>query len=157
MYHKHNPLLQLSYMIAFFEINIFSWVLQWWDYSKAPFLCDEKLFELFSIKNDFPKYFAKCCNLLYFLIFCVTHYNNSSKWYTFTPQDKSNLLKVHVLHNFTKYFSGAIIYEIVSNSLVAVCCLRVCKNWFLLKFCSTEKWVKQDISDKNFFSNYDTV
>ena len=35
---------------------------------------------------------------------------------------QSNLLKVLVLHNFTKYFSGARVYEIENNSFFAVCC-----------------------------------
>ena len=39
---------------------------------------DEKLFELFYIKNDFAKYFTNCCNL-FIQIFCFRHYSNPSK------------------------------------------------------------------------------
>ena len=45
------------------------------------------------------------------------------------PQDKSNFLQVHVLHNFMKYFSGARVYEKKKNCLVfAICYLWVHKN-----------------------------
>ena len=41
---------------------------------KHRFHTDEKLFdELFCIENDIPKYFAKCCNLLYLFKHFVSH------------------------------------------------------------------------------------
>ena len=46
---------------------------------KHCFYTDEKLFELFCIENNFPKYSAKCHNLLYLFKYFVIHYNNPSK------------------------------------------------------------------------------
>ena len=37
-----------------------------------------------------------------------------------------------MLHNFTKYFSGARVYEIVNNCLVFI----ICYLWFHKKLCS---------------------
>ena len=39
------------------------------------------------------------------------------------------------MNNFTKYFSGTTVYEIVNNCLIfAICYLRVRKKWFLQNF-----------------------
>ena len=46
---------------------------------KHCFYTDEKLFGLFCIENNFPKYSAKCHNLLYLFKYFVIHYNNPSK------------------------------------------------------------------------------
>ena len=67
-------------------------------------------------------------------ILCVTHYNNLSSCYTSISQDKLNFLKVFLLHNFTKYFSDARVYEIVNN------CLSVVQN-----ICSTEKLMMLEV------------
>ena len=56
------------------------------------------------------------------------------------PQDKSNFLQVHVLHNFMKYFSGARVYEKVKNCLVfAICYLWVHKNISLQNIFAQQK------------------
>ena len=39
--------------------------------TKTHFHADEKIFELFCIENDFPKYLAKLFNL-----FCLAHYDD---------------------------------------------------------------------------------
>ena len=36
--------------------------------TKHRFYTDEKLFELFFVKNDFAKYFVKCCNLFKYFV-----------------------------------------------------------------------------------------
>ena len=77
---------------------------------KHYLLTDEKLFELFSIENDFSKYFAKCCNL--FIYFYLAPYGNSSKWYISILLDKSNSL---VFHNFMKCFSGTQVNQKVNK------------------------------------------
>ena len=69
------------------------------------------LFELFYIKNDFAKYFAKCCNLFIY-IFCFAYYCNSLKRYISILQEKSNILE---LHNFTKCFSGTRVNQILDK------------------------------------------
>ena len=78
----------------------------------------EKIFrELFCIKNDFPKYFAKCCNLLYLFNFVskITIIpQNDTFLYHRTNQISS---KVLLLHSFMTYFSRTKVYEIVNNCL----------------------------------------
>ena len=64
---------------------------------------EEKLFELFSIKNDIAKDFAKFHN-----------YDNFWKWYSSILQDKLSFL---MLHNFMKLLSGTRVNEIVNKCL----------------------------------------
>ena len=68
------------------------------------------------IKNNFAKYifyyFTKSSNL-FISIFCFTHYSNLSKWYI--PIHTAGQIKEHVLHNFTKYFSGVRVKQIVNK------------------------------------------
>ena len=66
------------------------------------------------------------------------------KWYISIPKGKSNFLKVHVLHDSAKYFSGTRVNEIVKivSSLQFVI-YRPVKNC-----CSTEKWMLLEIVDK---------
>ena len=70
---------------------------------------DEKLFELrrksygwkvfwISIKKDFAKNFAKCCNL-FIWTFCFARYSNRSNWYISIPHDKSKIAKDTKLMN----------------------------------------------------------
>ena len=82
---------------------------------------EEKLFgELFCIENDFPKYFAKCRNLLYLFKFI-----SFALHITIIPQNDTLLyhrtnqisFKVHILHSLMTYFSGTRVYEIVNNCL----------------------------------------
>ena len=84
---------------------------------KHHFHREEKLFgELFSIENDFPKYFPKCHNLLYLFKYFVLHITiiprNDTLLYHRTNQIS---FKVLLLHSFMTYFSGARAYEIVNN------------------------------------------
>ena len=76
----------------------------------TPFYANEKLFELFCIKNDFLKYFVKCRNLLYLFKHFVSNI-------AIIPR---NDLKILLLHNITKYFSGARVYEIVNVSICSL-------------------------------------
>ena len=49
-YHKHNPLITTEILkTATSEKHV-----------RKKFYRDQKIFELFSIEIDFPKYFAKC-------------------------------------------------------------------------------------------------
>ena len=101
--------------------------------SKQHFYADEKLFKLFYM------IFLKILHNVAIYLFCITYYSNPSKWYISIPQDKLNFLTVYVLHNFTKYFSGARVNEIVNNCIIfAICNLWVCKKC-LQNLCSIEK------------------
>ena len=71
---------------------------------KHCFYTDEKLFELFCIENNFPKYSAKCHNLLYL---------NILSYITIIPQNDT------LLHHRTNQIS-----------LKYLCCI-VLQNTFL--------------------------
>ena len=113
---------------------------------------EKKLFgELFCIKNDFPKYFAKCHNLLYLFKYFVARITiisrNDALLYHRTNQIS---FKVHILHSLMTYFSGTRVYEIVNNFL-SLQFVRVHKERRSQYFCSTEKWMMLDIVVENIF------
>ena len=72
---------------------------------KHRFYENNKIFELLCIETDFPKYFAKCRNL-----FFVSHMTVIPRNFLYHRSNQISLK--YVLHNFTKYFSGARLYEI---------------------------------------------
>ena len=67
----------------------------------------------------------------------MSHITKISRYDT---QDKSNFLKVFLLHNFVKCFSDARVYEIVNN------CCSVVQN-----ICSKWKLMMLEVVDKNVF------
>ena len=73
---------------------------------KHRFYTDEKLFELFCIENNFPKYSTKCQNLLYLFKYFVSYI-------TIIPQNDT------LLHHGTNQIS-----------LKYLCCI-VLQNTFL--------------------------
>ena len=71
-------------------------------------------------------------------------------WYTLI------FIEEHMLHNFTKYFSGAWVNQIVNKGLVnhlviAICHLQLCKKWCLQNLYTIKKWMMLEIIDKNSF------
>ena len=113
---------------------------------------EKKLFgELFCIKNHFPKYFAKCCNLLYlfkFFVPCITiiSWNDALLYHRINQIS----FKVHILCSLMTYFSGTRVYEIV-NDCLSLQFVRVHKERRSQYFCSTEKWMMLDIVVENIF------
>ena len=86
-------------------------------------------------------YFAKCGNLFIYM-FCFTSYSNSLKWYISILQEKPKIKfpKEHVLHDFTKHFSGT------RKSLV-----NIYLNGSLSRFCTLLFSTPQEMFTKLWF------
>ena len=129
--------------------------------TKTSFLYEWIVFWIILHQNWFLLNILRKCRNLLLQIFCVIHYSNPSKFPI--PYNRSNLLEVHVLHNFTKYVSGTRVYKIVNNCLVfLICYFQVHKKWFLQNFCQTEKWMMLEIVNKivfkyNLFAGFKTI
>ena len=84
---------------------------------------------LFSMENDFAKYFTKCCSLFKYFV-----WNMGIPWSeTFlTLQARSNFL---VLYNFTKCFSGTKVDQVVNK------CLNGCLIFQFVIFGSLKNYV----------------
>ena len=122
--------------------DIFTQILEKWNYiinTKRRFHTDEKLFELFCIKNGFAKYFAKCCNS-FAQIFCFVHCDNFSKWYKFyrTNQISLRCIKIKKL---------IMLKIITANNLVLTCRLKT----IILCFLHSVWFVKYVFSAKTWF------
>ena len=92
---------------------------------------DKKIFELFCIKNGFPKYFVKY----------LKSFKNLEMISEMINFCKSNFL----MNNLTKCFSGIIVNQLVYKSLNGECLIfSVCYFWlykksFLQNFCLIKK------------------
>ena len=75
-----------------------------------------KLFELFCIENDFPRYFAKCSNLFKYFVAHMTvieMMRSNQIW----PQDESNLNQINKII-FMRYFWFTIPSEIIWSWII---------------------------------------